>query len=464
MRGDAKRREFETRLSRGPRDGRRRGRRVRRRRARHALAGARRPGRAAARRQQPRAPRACRRVVARTTTAPGCPVDSPDQCVAGRRAQTQVFADSEALDACPMLRGRAAGPVLRRVRPGLDHGPDGRRDPHDRPRSTSRPTATTVQALQTLANQAGNRLGMLRVMAETQLQASTDGLTGLVNRRSLENRMRQLRADGAEFAFVMADLDHFKDLNDTLRPRGRRPRAADLLRDAAPRAARRRPRLPLRRRGVRDRAPGRRRARRASTSPSGSARPLAATAGRGDAPTFTASFGIAHSSDADDLDDLVQRADRALFAAKAAGRDRICLDGHATPVATDAHRARLERERLKAAPGTAETLGTGFAARESADGAAEPAPGPWEAGSWLSSTTQRERRRRRAKHATSPVAGPGASSRRSSRSSASRRWAAARSSPRCSATRASSRRRSPAASPVRLVGFPLIVARRRRSR
>ncbi len=35
-----------------------------------------------------------------------------------------------------------------------------------------------------------------------------------------------------------------------------------------------------------------------------------------------------------DLDDLVQRADRALFAAKAAGRDRICLDGHATPVAT----------------------------------------------------------------------------------------------------------------------------------
>ena len=38
----------------------------------------------------------------------GCAVDSPDRCVAARRAQTQVFADSEDLDACPMLRGRDA--------------------------------------------------------------------------------------------------------------------------------------------------------------------------------------------------------------------------------------------------------------------------------------------------------------------------------------------------------------------
>jgi PleD family two-component response regulator len=59
---------------------------------------------------------------------------------------------------------------------------------------------------------------------------------------------------------------------------------------------------------------------------------LAHTTSRGDTPTFTASFGIAHSSDAPDLDDLVQRADRALFAAKDAGRDRICIDGHDIPI------------------------------------------------------------------------------------------------------------------------------------
>ena len=69
--------------------------------------------------------------------------------------------------------------------------------------------------LQTLANLAGNRIGMLRIMAETQLQASTDSLTGLVNRRTLESRVRALRSEGAEFVFAMTDLDHFKDLNDT---------------------------------------------------------------------------------------------------------------------------------------------------------------------------------------------------------------------------------------------------------
>jgi diguanylate cyclase (GGDEF)-like protein len=57
--------------------------------------------------------------------------------------------------------------------------------------------------------------------------------------------------------------------------------------------------------------------------------------GRGDVPRFTASFGIAHSSDAKDLEDLVRRADGALFAAKHGGRDRICIDGHETSVATN---------------------------------------------------------------------------------------------------------------------------------
>ena len=60
---------------------------------------------------------------------------------------------------------------------------------------------------------------------------------------------------------------------------------------------------------------------------------LAQVTRRGDAPAFTSSFGIAHSSDAADFNDLVQRADAAVFAAKDAGRDGICLDGHSMPVA-----------------------------------------------------------------------------------------------------------------------------------
>jgi diguanylate cyclase (GGDEF)-like protein len=60
---------------------------------------------------------------------------------------------------------------------------------------------------------------------------------------------------------------------------------------------------------------------------------LARTTRRGDVPSFTASYGIAESNTATDYEDLLQRADQALFAAKEAGRDCICIDGHRIAVA-----------------------------------------------------------------------------------------------------------------------------------
>jgi diguanylate cyclase (GGDEF)-like protein len=241
-----------------------------------------------------------------------------------------VFADSEDLDSCPMLRGRERGrcsgvcvPVSIMGRTvGVVHATGPVNEPLE---------DEAVQGAQTLANQAGNRLGMLRVMAETQLQASTDGLTGLVNRRSLENRMRRLRADGMAFAFVMADLDHFKVLNDTYGHEAG-DRALRIFSETL--------RLELRADDTACRYGGEEFAvvlpgvdlHEAVDVSERIRQALATTSGRGDVPVFTASFGIAHSTDAGDLDDLVGRADRAMFAAKTAGRDRICLDGHSTPV------------------------------------------------------------------------------------------------------------------------------------
>jgi diguanylate cyclase (GGDEF)-like protein len=264
-------------------------------------------------------------------SVPGCAVDSPDQCEAARRAQTQVFPDSEELDACPMLRGRAQGrcsavcvPVSIMGRTvGVVHTTGAVDSPPEDPR---------VQALQNLATQAGNRLGMLRVMAETQLQASTDGLTGLMNRRSFENRVRSLRAEGVAFSFVMADLDRFKDLNDAngheagdraLRVFSETLRREIRTDDVACRYGGEEFAVALPRAEAPEAIEVMGRVREA----------LAEMTSRGDTPRFTASFGVAHSSEADDFDDLVQRADQALFAAKDAGRDRICIDGHAIPIA-----------------------------------------------------------------------------------------------------------------------------------
>jgi diguanylate cyclase (GGDEF)-like protein len=60
----------------------------------------------------------------------------------------------------------------------------------------------------------------LRRLAETRRQASTDELTGLPNRRWFDRELRRAiehaRARREELALLVIDLDHFKELNDTL--------------------------------------------------------------------------------------------------------------------------------------------------------------------------------------------------------------------------------------------------------
>ncbi len=66
-----------------------------------------------------------------------------------------------------------------------------------------------------------HRLNAEMALANDKLRrmATTDELTGLLNRREAMNRLRQLRATvdryGHPFSCVMLDLDHFKRLNDT---------------------------------------------------------------------------------------------------------------------------------------------------------------------------------------------------------------------------------------------------------
>ena len=149
-----------------------------------------------------------------TGSPPACGVDSPDHCPAARRAQIQRFSDSEELDACPKLQGRPEGSMSAMCVPvsimGRSVGVI-----HVTGKQHTAFSDNTEQDLETLAKLSGARIGLLRVMAETQLQATTDSLTGLLNRRSFEHRLAAIRREQSDIVISMADLDHFKLLNDS---------------------------------------------------------------------------------------------------------------------------------------------------------------------------------------------------------------------------------------------------------
>jgi diguanylate cyclase (GGDEF)-like protein len=263
--------------------------------------------------------------------APGCDVDSPDHCPAARRAQVQRFADSEELDACPKLRGRPEGVVSALCVPvsimgrtvGVIHATGPQRVAL---------AETTVQDLATLAKLAGARIGLLRVMAETQLQAATDSLTGLLNRRSFEQRASLMRRQSQLVALAMADLDHFKDLNDTYgHETGDRAlrlfariltesvRAQDLVcRHGGEEFVIALPGCTVHRVGeILDEMRSR----------------LEAAITVAGLPQFTVSFGVVEAGPQEDLPAILARADAALFQAKRDGRDRVVLhDERATMI------------------------------------------------------------------------------------------------------------------------------------
>jgi two-component system cell cycle response regulator len=71
-----------------------------------------------------------------------------------------------------------------------------------------------------LANELGGPLRMAALVAEAQRLASTDTLTGLLNRRAFVERIEKARAMSEKQMFPMSmlllDVDHFKKVNDTL--------------------------------------------------------------------------------------------------------------------------------------------------------------------------------------------------------------------------------------------------------
>ena len=266
-----------------------------------------------------------------TGSPPNCGVDSPDRCPAARRAQVQRFADSEELDACPKLRGRPEGSMSAMCVPvsimGRSVGVI-----HVTGKQHVAFSDNKVQDLETLAKLSGARLGLLRVMAETQLQATTDSLTGLLNRRSFEQRVAAVRRDEPDLAVAMADLDHFKRLNDTHgHETGDRALRlfAQVLRESL------RAKDLVCRHGGEEFAvaiPGCNIEKAREIFDAARMRLEAAVAVAG-LPKFTVSVGVVVAEPKDDLPVVLSRADTALFQAKREGRDRVVvLDAQAHEV------------------------------------------------------------------------------------------------------------------------------------
>jgi len=78
-----------------------------------------------------------------------------------------------------------------------------------------KPEATQFEELEALALAMAGRIGVVRSLAERELEAGTDALTGLPNRRAFDARIQALDAAELPYTIVMADLDDFKALNDS---------------------------------------------------------------------------------------------------------------------------------------------------------------------------------------------------------------------------------------------------------
>jgi diguanylate cyclase (GGDEF)-like protein len=86
-------------------------------------------------------------------------------------------------------------------------------------RRGSRVERRVVSMIERFASHASLALRNAWLLEQVQKMATTDGLTGIANRRSfdigLERELSRATRNGAPLAVVLLDLDHFKQLNDT---------------------------------------------------------------------------------------------------------------------------------------------------------------------------------------------------------------------------------------------------------
>jgi diguanylate cyclase (GGDEF)-like protein len=252
-----------------------------------------------------------------------CGVASPEECPATSRGTTTVFGGHDALDSCPVRASQGLAPASTTCVPVNVSGHASgvvcaARTPGERVDDTD------LATIELIARKMGERLTLTRAFARSETLARTDPLTGLYNRRTVEEKAAQLEREQRPYIVAYADLDHFKLVNDVYgHDAGDHALRlfARVLRDSI------RPTdIPCRYGGeefvvVLPDCPvteGVAVLERIRTKLGGS------FDGDG-APKFTVSFGLSQSDDGRTFDDVVAEADAALLGAKEAGRDRVVV-------------------------------------------------------------------------------------------------------------------------------------------
>jgi len=257
----------------------------------------------------------------------GCPVDASKGCAALRAGQAMTYESSRMLNVCPKLPLHDGPPCSAICIPLVFNG-EAIGVLHATGPENKLFDATTRERLKVLAEESGDRLGTLRITQATERLAARDALTDLENRRTLLERSAVLIADKRSFSLAVADLDHFKDLNDTY---GHETGDRALQLFAAMLRKQLRPEDIVARYGGEEFV---------VVLPDTPIRAAAATIERLQAALrddvrerntvpFTASWGLTDSTVGESFQEIMNAADILMYEAKRAGRNCLVVDGEA---------------------------------------------------------------------------------------------------------------------------------------
>jgi diguanylate cyclase (GGDEF)-like protein/PAS domain S-box-containing protein len=261
----------------------------------------------------------------------------PTDCWALRRGRLHVVQDGDPELKCPHVEEPIAGgllcePLVAQTETlGLLHLQVRRRAVG---KARAAMLADRARLVETLGKQLALALANIRLRGTLREQSARDSLTGLFNRRymeeSLDREIRRAAREGYGVGVLMADLDHFKELNDAfghtagdeaLRRIGRFLAAAVRGEDIACRFGGEEFVVILPKASAGD-------SRRRAEAMREGIKALQADEPTPLYPTSTMSVGVAaYPEHGTSVGQLILAADSAMYRAKAAGRDRVVVAG-----------------------------------------------------------------------------------------------------------------------------------------